>query len=131
MLVLTREPNEVVVIGENIRICVLNVRGDKVRLGIDAPKALPVHREEIFDKVRTQQSEQVRAAEKLLTDRQKQIFGFIRDQILDGCPPSIREIQEQFDIASPNGVMCHIKALEKRGLITRVDGTTRCIRLVG
>ena len=51
MLVLSRLKDETIVIGEGIRITVLDVRGDKVRLGIDAPGEIPVHREEIYDAI--------------------------------------------------------------------------------
>ena len=58
-----------------------------------------------------------------ITKRQHEILGFIRDKIENrGFPPSIREIGEAFDIASPNGVMCHLKALEKKGFIERNKG---------
>jgi repressor LexA len=58
-----------------------------------------------------------------ITKRQHEILGFIRDKIENrGFPPSIREIGEAFDIASPNGVMCHLKALEKKGYIERNKG---------
>lgn len=48
MLVLTRRKNEALVIGE-IRVVVVEIRGDKVRLGIDAPKDMPVHRREVYE----------------------------------------------------------------------------------
>ena len=48
MLVLSRQTEESIVIGEEIRITVVGVKGEKVRLGIDAPRAVTVHREEVF-----------------------------------------------------------------------------------
>ncbi|WP_020473514.1 transcriptional repressor LexA [Zavarzinella formosa] len=58
-----------------------------------------------------------------ITPRQNEILFFIRDKIVErGYPPSIREIGEAFDIVSPNGVMCHLKALEKKGFIERNKG---------
>ncbi len=48
MLVLTRKPNESILVGENIRITVIEVRGDQVKLGIEAPKTVPIFREEII-----------------------------------------------------------------------------------
>jgi repressor LexA len=58
-----------------------------------------------------------------ITKRQHEILDFIRDKIENrGFPPSIREIGEAFRIASPNGVMCHLKALEKKGFIERNKG---------
>jgi carbon storage regulator len=47
MLVLSRKRDERILIGDNVVITVVDVRGDKVRLGIDAPKEVPVHREEV------------------------------------------------------------------------------------
>src|SRR6266481_1573274 len=55
-----------------------------------------------------------------LTERQREIYDFIRDKIEGrGYGPTVREIGLGFDIKSPNGVMCHLKALEKKGLIIR------------
>lgn len=52
MLVLSRKRDERIVIGDNIVITVVEVRGDKVRLGIDAPSEVPVHRQEVLDALR-------------------------------------------------------------------------------
>jgi carbon storage regulator len=52
MLVLSRKRDERIVIGDNIVITVVEVRGDKVRLGIDAPSEVPVHRQEVLDAMR-------------------------------------------------------------------------------
>ena len=52
MLVLSRKRDERIVIGDNIVITVVEVRGDKVRLGIEAPSEVPVHRQEVLDAMR-------------------------------------------------------------------------------
>jgi len=66
-----------------------------------------------------------------LTERQKEIYQFIRQKIESrGYGPTVREIGEAFGIRSPNGVMCHLKALEKKGLITREEHSARAIQLV-
>jgi len=52
MLVLSRKRDETIVIGDEIRIVVVEVRGDKVRLGIDAPRDISVHRQEVYDAIR-------------------------------------------------------------------------------
>jgi carbon storage regulator len=54
MLVLSRKRDERIVIGDNIVITIVDVRGDKVRLGIEAPPEIPVHRQEIVDALRRQ-----------------------------------------------------------------------------
>ena len=65
-----------------------------------------------------------------LTDRQKQVYEFISDLIRNrGYGPTVREIGEEFGISSPNGVMCHLRALEKKGLITRRRNKSRAIEL--
>lgn len=65
-----------------------------------------------------------------LTPRQKNIYEFIKDRILNrGYGPTVREIGTEFGIRSPNGVMCHLKALEKKGLITREQNMSRAIQL--
>ena len=51
MLVLSRKQNQSVVIDENIVITVLSIQGDKVRLGIEAPREMPVHRMEVHDRI--------------------------------------------------------------------------------
>lgn len=51
MLVLTRKLNQSIVINDSIEVVVLEVRGEQVRLGIKAPKDVPVHRKEIFDQI--------------------------------------------------------------------------------
>src|ERR1700692_1774426 len=66
-----------------------------------------------------------------LTERQKEIYHFIRLKIEKrGYGPTVREIGLGFAIKSPNGVMCHLKALEKKGLITREEHSARAIQLV-
>jgi carbon storage regulator len=51
MLVLSRKKNESIVINNDITIVVVEIRGDKVRLGVEAPKEVPVHRREVFDAI--------------------------------------------------------------------------------
>ena len=66
-----------------------------------------------------------------LTPRQKEIYLFIRDKIQGrGYGPTVREIGVEFNIKSPNGVMCHLKALQKKGLIHREPNMSRAIQLL-
>lgn len=59
MLVLSRKKNESIVINDDITIVVVEIRGDKVRLGVEAPKEVPVHRREVFDIIHRDQSHAV------------------------------------------------------------------------
>jgi len=54
MLVLSRKKNESIVVDEAIVITVLEIRGDKVRLGIEAPKSVPIHRSEVYAAIQSQ-----------------------------------------------------------------------------
>lgn len=66
-----------------------------------------------------------------LTDRQRKVYMFIRDLIHSrGYGPTVREIGDEFEIASPNGVMCHLRALERKGLIRRSKREARAIELL-
>ena len=65
-----------------------------------------------------------------LTSRQKEVYDFIREKIRNrGYGPTVREIGDNFEIRSPNGVVCHLKALEKKGLISREANRSRAIQL--
>ena len=68
-----------------------------------------------------------------LTKRQQQIFDLIKDHIeTNGWPPTVREIGAATGIRSPNGVMCHLKPLVKKGWIEMpLAAHSRCIRLAG
>ena len=56
MLVLSRQKNESIMIGDDVEITIVDVRGDKVRLGITAPKSVSVHRREIFDAIQREKA---------------------------------------------------------------------------
>lgn len=52
MLILTRRTGEAVNIGNDVKLTVLGVKGNQVRIGIDAPRSIPVHREEIYERIK-------------------------------------------------------------------------------
>jgi carbon storage regulator len=52
VLVLSRQRDETIIIGDDIEVTVVDIRGDKVRLGINAPKHVPVHRKEVYEAIR-------------------------------------------------------------------------------
>lgn len=56
MLILTRRVGEVLRIGDHIEVAVLGVRGNQVRIGVTAPKEVPVHRSEIYDKIQLEKA---------------------------------------------------------------------------
>lgn len=55
MLILTRRTGESVMIGKDVSMTVLGVKGNQVRIGINAPKSIPVHREEIYERIKREQ----------------------------------------------------------------------------
>jgi carbon storage regulator len=65
MLVLSRQRDESIIIGDNIVVTVVDVRGDKVRLGIEAPREVSVHRREVYEAIQreNQQAAQIRPDE--------------------------------------------------------------------
>jgi carbon storage regulator len=65
MLILTRRVGETVMIGDDVTITVLGVKGNQVRVGINAPKHVAVHREEIYERIKREQEPEDVAAEKL------------------------------------------------------------------
>ena len=58
MLVLSRELDESIVIGDNIVVTIVDIRGDKVRLGIEAPAEVPVHRQEVYEAIQRENPQQ-------------------------------------------------------------------------
>jgi carbon storage regulator len=79
MLVLSRQRDESIMIGDNIVITIVDIRGDKVRLGINAPAEIPVHRQEVYEAI---QRENLRASR--LEPRDAQALG----KPSGGRPPS-------------------------------------------
>lgn len=57
MLVLSRQKDESIMIGDNVEVIIVDVRGDKVRLGITAPKDISVHRREVYDAIQREKTE--------------------------------------------------------------------------
>ena len=68
MLVLSRQKNEAIMIGDEVEIIVVDIRGDRVRLGITAPSEVPVHRKEVYEAIR---SENIAASRAHVTDLRK------------------------------------------------------------
>src|ERR1041385_1618309 len=80
--------------------------------------------------MKREQATQASSKRESLTKRQRAIYDFLKGKIVTrGYGPTVREIGTEFGIKSPNGVMCHLKALEKKGLITREAHMSRAIQL--
>lgn len=65
MLVLSRQRDESIIIGDNIVITIVDIRGDKVRLGIQAPKEIPVHRQEVYDAIQRESGQAEKKADSV------------------------------------------------------------------
>ncbi len=72
MLVLSRQRDESIMIGDDVEIIIVDVRGDKVRLGITAPKSIPVHRREIYDAIQREKKEKEESQKESQEDSQKE-----------------------------------------------------------
>jgi len=64
MLVLSRQRDESIIIGDNIVVTIVDIRGDKVRLGIEAPTEIPVHRREVFEAIQRENQQASRMQPK-------------------------------------------------------------------
>jgi carbon storage regulator len=64
VLVLSRQRDETIMIGDDIELTVVDIRGDKVRLGIKAPASVPVHRKEIYEAIRRENEQAARLGER-------------------------------------------------------------------
>ena len=65
MLVLSRQKDESIMVGDNVEITIVDVRGDKVRLGITAPREIPVHRKEVFEAIKREEAEKKSSDKKV------------------------------------------------------------------
>ncbi len=83
MLVLSRQRDEAIMIGDAIEITVVDIRGDKVRLGIAAPRQVQVHRKEVFDAIRKENTaaSQIHIADLQHADRSLRRLGPEKNQI--------------------------------------------------
>ncbi len=75
MLVLSRQKDQTIMIGDNIEITVVDIRGDKVRLGITAPSQIPVHRKEVYEAIQDENREAANITLEDITDVTKRNKG--------------------------------------------------------
>jgi carbon storage regulator len=71
MLVLSRQRDETIMIGDDIEITIVDIRGDKVRLGITAPSQIAVHRKEVYDAIKAENQRAAQAADSDLSEFNK------------------------------------------------------------
>ena len=76
MLVLSRHRDESIMIGDDVVVTIVDIRGDKVRLGIEAPTSIPVHRQEVYEAIKRENSQ----AAKLNPAEAKQLNQSNRDR---------------------------------------------------
>jgi len=72
MLVLSRQKDESIIIGDDIEITIVDVRGDKVRLGITAPKEISVHRREVYEAIQKEKKQRQEKQDKEKQDKEEQ-----------------------------------------------------------
>ena len=82
MLVLSRQKDQIIMIGDNIEITVVDIRGDKVRLGITAPPKIPVHRKEVYEAIKRENREAANVKLEDITD-------------LGAAPPCPRKAEDE------------------------------------
>ena len=58
MLILTRKANETLIVGDNVTVTILGVKGNQVRIGVNAPKEISVHREEVYNRIKAEKQQQ-------------------------------------------------------------------------
>ena len=86
MLVLSRERGETVNIGDEIEVTVIDIRGDKVRLGVSAPRHVSVHRKEVYEAIKRQQKEASSSSPSSSTGSSDQHPGADAADVSDGTP---------------------------------------------
>jgi carbon storage regulator len=77
MLVLSRHRDESIMIGDNVVVTIVDIRGDKVRLGIDAPQDIPVHRREVYEAIQRENEK----ASQLNTSDTRRLLASVRDEV--------------------------------------------------
>ncbi len=58
MLILTRKANETLIVGDNVTVTILGVKGNQVRIGVNAPKEISVHREEVYNRIKAEKPQE-------------------------------------------------------------------------
>jgi carbon storage regulator len=89
MLVLSRHRDERIMLGDDIVITIVDIRGDKIRIGIDAPSSMPVHRQEVYEAIHRGDPRHAAAAPKASTDvKPATIAGYAQRVLKETADPS-------------------------------------------
>src|SRR5436190_8903596 len=105
MLVLSRQRDETIMIGDDIEVTVVDIRGDKVRLGITAPKEISVHRKEVYDAIRRENRAASRLKpEDLAIDNQQ---GMTQRRLQFAPPPVTIRLATEADLDAINRIYNH------------------------
>ncbi|GEM_PF-316193 len=107
MLVLSRQRDETIMIGDDIEITIVDIRGDKVRLGITAPATIPVHRKEVYDVIQRENREAARVKMQDLGTLPQTPAG--RSSVPPGLPRPMPKRQIEVDKAKPAEASAAIK----------------------
>ena len=127
MLVLSRKKNESIVINNDITIVVVEIRGDKVRLGVEAPKEVPVHRREVYDAIKRNAAVQSGACSADAGSNTALL-------VVDACsvsPPAFFPTillgfqRAEIRLARPRAALFHVPAMDRRLACSRRHGFCR------
>ncbi|MGI6566594.1 MAG: carbon storage regulator CsrA [Limnochordia bacterium] len=80
MLVLTRKVDESIIIGDNIKITVVDIRGDQAKIGIEAPREISVHREEVYLEIQEENRRAAMSAQQVDLDQLSDLFKQAREK---------------------------------------------------
>ena len=83
MLVLSRQRDETIMIGDDIEITIVDIRGDKVRVGINAPRKIQVHRKEVYDAIKAEELTQTAQTRVVSKEKVEHLKESIRSSIRD------------------------------------------------
>jgi carbon storage regulator len=103
LLILTRKLGESITIGDNIKVTVLGIYGRQVRLGIDAPLKVVVHREEVYVKIQNENRKAAQAGKKDLMSVVNMLKNKFKGEVSSGTPKSELEYRDQKRNIRPEG----------------------------
>ena len=104
MLVLSRQRDETIMIGDDVEITVVDIRGDKVRLGITAPRRIQVHRKEVYDAIKRENQRAASLSPDDVSDLVEQQKERKNEKDLDGSQKEKRSPENNLNPDRPNDI---------------------------